>query len=67
MNKIMRGKRLLPWYFGILVLAAVIRVGYKMSAGRCLAPTAIEFRSVPFSRRCLQTDSWRRRQPWSFI
>lgn len=35
--------RLLPWYIGIvLVLAAVIFVGYRMWAGNCPAPTIIE-------------------------
>jgi len=35
--------RLLPWYIGIvLVLAAVIYVGYQMWAGSCPAPTIIE-------------------------
>jgi hypothetical protein len=35
--------RLLPWYIGIvIVLAAVIYVGYQMWAGSCPAPTIIE-------------------------
>ena len=35
--------RLLPWYIGlVLVLAAVIFVGYRMWAGNCPAPTIIE-------------------------
>jgi len=35
--------RLLPWYIGIvIVLAAVIYVGYQMWAGACPAPTIIE-------------------------
>jgi hypothetical protein len=35
--------RLRPWYIGIvLVLAAVIFVGYRMWAGNCPAPTIIE-------------------------
>lgn len=35
--------RLMPWYIGIvLVLAAVIFVGYRMWAGACPAPTIIE-------------------------
>jgi len=35
--------RLLPWYIGIVVvLAAVIYVGYQMWAGSCPAPTIIE-------------------------
>jgi len=35
--------RLVPWYIGVvLVLAAVIFVGYRMWAGNCPAPTIIE-------------------------
>jgi hypothetical protein len=35
--------RLTPWYIGLLiVLAAVIFVGYRMWAGSCPAPTIIE-------------------------
>jgi len=38
-----KNNRLLPWYIGIvLVLAAVIFVGYRMWAGNCPAPTIIE-------------------------
>jgi hypothetical protein len=35
--------RLTPWYIGLLIiLAAVIFVGYRMWAGNCPAPTIIE-------------------------
>jgi hypothetical protein len=35
--------RLRPWYIGlIMILAAVIFVGYRMWAGNCPAPTIIE-------------------------
>ena len=35
--------RLLPWYIGIVVvLLAVIYVGYQMFVGGCPAPTAVE-------------------------
>jgi hypothetical protein len=35
--------RLTPWYIGLLIiLAAVIFVGYRMWAGGCPAPTLIE-------------------------
>ncbi len=38
-----RRNRLLPWYIGIaVVVVAVIWVGYKMFAGGCAAPTAVE-------------------------
>jgi hypothetical protein len=38
-----RRNRLTPWYIGIvIVLASVIFVGYRMWAGSCPAPTAIE-------------------------
>jgi hypothetical protein len=35
--------RLRPWYIGlVMILAAVIFVGYRMWAGNCPAPTLIE-------------------------
>jgi hypothetical protein len=38
-----QNNRLLPWYIGIvLVLGAVLFVGYRMWAGNCPAPTIIE-------------------------
>lgn len=38
-----RNNRLMPWYIGIvIVLAAVIFVGYQMWATSCPAPTIIE-------------------------
>jgi hypothetical protein len=38
-----RNGRLVPWYIGIvIVLAAVIFVGYQMWATSCPAPTIIE-------------------------
>jgi hypothetical protein len=38
-----RDNRLVPWYIGIIIiLAAVIFVGYQMWATSCPAPTAIE-------------------------
>jgi hypothetical protein len=38
-----RNHRLMPWYIGIvIVLAAVIWVGYQMWATSCPAPTFIE-------------------------
>ena len=38
-----RNNRLVPWYIGIvIVLAAVIFVGYQMWATSCPAPTIIE-------------------------
>lgn len=43
MNQSVHRNRLLPWYIGIvIVLAAVIYVGYQMWAGSCPAPTVIE-------------------------
>lgn len=38
-----RRNRLAPWYIGLaIIFAAVIFVGYRMSAGSCPAPTIIE-------------------------
>jgi len=38
-----RNNRLMPWYIGIvIILAAVIFVGYQMWATSCPAPTIIE-------------------------
>jgi hypothetical protein len=35
--------RLMPWYIGIvIILAAVIFVGYRMGATNCPAPTIVE-------------------------
>lgn len=35
--------RLTPWYIGlVIILAAVIFVGYRMWAGNCPAPTIVE-------------------------
>jgi len=43
MTQVPQDNRLLPWYIGIvLVLAAVVFVGYRMWAGACPAPTIIE-------------------------
>lgn len=39
MNNIVRRNRLWPWYIGIvIILAAVIYVGYEMIATSCAAP-----------------------------
>jgi len=38
-----RNNRLIPWYIGIvIILAALIFVGYQMWATSCPAPTIIE-------------------------
>jgi hypothetical protein len=38
-----RNNRLVPWYVGmVIILAAVIFVGYQMRATSCPAPTIIE-------------------------
>jgi hypothetical protein len=38
-----RNNRLMPWYIGlVIVVAAVIFVGYQMWATSCPAPTIIE-------------------------
>jgi hypothetical protein len=43
MNQAARRSRLLPWYIGIvIVLLAVVYVGYQMFAGACPAPTIVE-------------------------
>jgi hypothetical protein len=42
-NAAPRNNRLMPWYIGIvIILAAVIWVGYQMWATSCPAPTFIE-------------------------
>jgi hypothetical protein len=42
-NAALRNNRLMPWYIGIVViLAAVIWVGYQMWATSCPAPTFIQ-------------------------
>jgi hypothetical protein len=42
-NATPRNKRLTPWYIGIvIILAAVIWVGYQMWATSCPAPTFIQ-------------------------
>jgi len=42
-NAAPRNNRLMPWYLGIVViLAAVIWVGYQMWATSCPAPTFIQ-------------------------
>jgi hypothetical protein len=42
-NAALRNNRLMPWYIGIVViLAAVIWVGYQMWATSCPAPTLIQ-------------------------
>jgi hypothetical protein len=42
-NAAPRNNRLMPWYIGIvIILAAVIFVGYRMGATSCPAPTIIE-------------------------
>jgi tellurite resistance protein TehA-like permease len=42
-NAAPRNNRLMPWYIGIVViLAAVIWVGYQMWASSCPAPTFIQ-------------------------
>ena len=42
-NAAPRNNRLMPWYIGIVViLAAVIWVGYQMWATSCPAPTFIQ-------------------------
>jgi hypothetical protein len=43
MNQVVRRNRLMPWYVGILIiLAAVIYVGYQMFYVGCPAPTFVE-------------------------
>jgi hypothetical protein len=43
MAKVARNGRLVPWYIGIIIIiAAVIFVGYQMWATSCPAPTIIE-------------------------
>jgi hypothetical protein len=43
MAQVARDGRLVPWYIGIvIILAAVIFVGYQMWATSCPAPTIIE-------------------------
>jgi hypothetical protein len=43
MAQVARNGRLVPWYVGvIIILAAVIFVGYQMWATSCPAPTTIE-------------------------
>lgn len=38
-----RNNRLTPWYIGIIIiLAAVVFIGYRMWATACPAPTVIE-------------------------
>jgi len=42
-ESVQQNNRLMPWYVGIIiVLAAVIFVGYRMWTGDCPAPTIIE-------------------------
>jgi hypothetical protein len=42
-QSVRKRNRLTPWYIGIvLILAAVLFVGYRMWAGNCPAPTIIE-------------------------
>ena len=43
MDQAQKRNRLKPWYIGLLIiLPAVIFVGYRMWAGSCPAPTLIE-------------------------
>jgi hypothetical protein len=43
MNQVVRRNPLLPWYIGlVLILAAVIYVGYQMFIVGCPAPTFVE-------------------------
>jgi hypothetical protein len=43
MDQAQKRNRLRPWYIGlVIILAAVLFVGYRMWAGGCPAPTIIE-------------------------
>jgi hypothetical protein len=43
MDQAGKRNRLMPWYIGlVIILAAVLFVGYRMWAGGCPAPTIIE-------------------------
>jgi hypothetical protein len=43
MNESAQRNRLLPWYIGlVVVILAIVYIGYQMFAGACPAPTAVE-------------------------